>query len=149
MLPSSQELLQASVENILNKKKEFEYDYETLKILQHLDIRQLNEKSQLVEDLFKLHTEFNDKREAMDNGIQSVRRELSKKLEDAKITLRRAELELEGAQMAMDHLLDSKVKLLDDLSAVFEERERKLYADYEARKAITLEEIQAIENREK
>ena len=143
------ELHQAQVKNTVAKAKEFDYDYETLKTLQHLEIRQFEEKSQLAEDMYELHAEFNDKRAELDNNIQSVCRELSKKLEEAKITLRRSELGLERAQMAMDHHLDSKAKILDDLSDEFEERERKLYEDYEACRAITLKEIQAIENLEK
>lgn len=140
-----------SVENILSesKEKEFDYDYETLKILQLLEIRQLDEKTQLAEDLYKLRTEYSDKRAELENNISARREEVSQKLEEAKMLFQRVQLELEKAQLAVDHLLDSKTKLLEDLSDEFEESESKLLEDYEIRQAVTLKEIQNIENREK
>lgn len=140
-----------SVENNLNesKEKEFDYDYETLKILQLLEIRQLDEKTQFAEDLYKLRTEYRDKRTELENNISARREEVSQKLEEAKMLVQRVKLELEKAQLAMDHLLDSKTKLLEDLSDEFEESESKLLEDYEIRQAATLKEIQNIEYWEK
>lgn len=138
-----------SVENILNKKKEFEYDFQTLKVLQMLEERQHKEKTQFMEELHKLRVEYNTKRTELENNIQTQRHEVARSLEEAKINAQRAQLELERVQMTMDHLLDSKTKLLEDLTAEYEERERKVIEEYEDYRTVTLKEIQNIENREK
>ena len=143
------ELYQPHVENTVNKKKEFEYDYETLKILQMLEDRQHKEKTQFTEELHKLHVEYNNKRSDLENNIQTLRYEATRSLEEAKINAQRAQLELERARMTMDHLLDSKAKLLEDLTAEYEERERKVIEEYDDYRTATLKEIQNIENKEK
>lgn len=148
MAISEHEHIKPYVENIVNKPKEFECDYETLKTLQILEERQHKEKAQFTELLHELRVEYNNKRSDLESNIQAKRYEVTRDLEEAKINVQRAQLELERVQMIMDHLLDSKTKLLEDLSKEFEERERKILEEYEDYKAITLKEIQKIENPE-